>query len=112
MTKDRQVLKSHADVGGGDGDSGDGGSGSASDHGFRSLWRVGSHHTSDLCPPEPAHQRALNLLPMDSADMKTGGAACSARDMLSFYDGTIPRIPRNKDRTREDRRKKRNRSTV
>lgn len=80
MAKDRQGLKSHADVGGGDGDSGDGGSGSASDHGFRSLWRVGSHHTSDLCPPEPAHQRALNLLPMDSADMKTGGVACSARD--------------------------------
>jgi hypothetical protein len=80
MTKDRQGLKSHSDVSGVDGDSGDGGSCSASDHGFKSLWRVGSHHTSDLCPPEPAHQRALNLLPMDSADMKMGGGACSTRD--------------------------------
>jgi len=80
MTKDWRDFKSHANDGGGDGDSGDGGNGSASDQAFKSLWRVGSHHKSDLCPSEPAHQRALNLLPMDDADMKTGGFACSPRD--------------------------------
>ena len=79
MTKEQQGIKGHADVGGVDGGSGGSGSRSPSDQGFQSLWRDGSHK-SDLCPPEPAHQRALNLLPMDYADMKTGGTACSARD--------------------------------
>jgi len=45
--------------------------------GFAGLW---SSHQGELCPPEPAHQRALNLLPMDSEGAQACAGGFGSRD--------------------------------
>jgi hypothetical protein len=42
------------------------------------LWNVSKSHHSGVCPPEPAHQRALTLLPMDGEGMQ--GSSCASRE--------------------------------
>lgn len=58
----------------------DGGGAGVSEHPrFAGLWNDSWMHQSEICPPEPAHQRALNLLPMDGEGMQAEGSACSSR---------------------------------
>lgn len=67
--------------GGGVGGGAGGGGGGAQEHGrFTELWDVGGIHNGPICPPDPAHQRAINLLPMHDGDEQLGGAGCSSRD--------------------------------
>lgn len=53
----------------------------ASEHArFAGLWNDSWMHHDEICPPEPAHQRALKLLPMDDDGLQGAGSACSSRD--------------------------------
>lgn len=47
---------------------------------FDALWNDSGMHNGEICPPEPAHQRALNLLPMEGDDEQSGSMPCTSRD--------------------------------
>ena len=47
---------------------------------FDALWNDSGMHNGEICPPEPAHQRALNLLPMEGDDEQAGSMSCALRD--------------------------------
>jgi len=61
---------------------------------FAGLWNEGSQgkHGSES-PPEPAHQRALDLLPRDGEGMQISDALCPGRDKKRQRTAAKKRLP-------------------
>jgi hypothetical protein len=69
-----------------------GGGGSSDEHGrFPELWDDGGMHHAQNFPPDPAHQRAINLLPMHGdGGEQSGAAGCSLHKKRRVAAGKRP----------------------